>query len=642
MRRVKYFDNADLSAGMMADNAAQVLKGVKIECVNDALEVWNSLLFLHNELVSEEILPEDETVESFTAALKGSVAAFFTSLSDLNIVDAFNGVEYYYRTDLVDAVIRYRVDSRVSAELLLNAMTGAGVGLGDMLASHQFVHKFGAELRSRLLSNPVLVEILIASHVRSERTVKLFPPREISMDEWTAILLKYINGPDANLNYLRLIRDARSQDIPGLNDDVRISAISRCEELEADLRDNLTGGFRVGYSIILGESDREYVDKDEDGVLEYALTYSRAWLEDTLEFPSVLNNLQALFGFADDNVILTLPSYSSEMQGLEALLVFNGKTNYPRGVQFYTKERIAISQMATYVQFLNENGVDLEDVYLWFFNEYIPDNYGGVKIVYRRSSPESTYLERIRHLVAEMEGVLRQFQLYSNLGEIDSRRLQYGSHDVVIENVPSQASDKYAVPVVGSDIGRVMNALFSDQSILNYVDDSKSDENFSMLLLRQNLKMEDFHDYQRPDIEWLQDIGILDQGLHRVRFRSISQVALLSRLYRVGAVNARWLRGDERTELESLLNSGRVSWRSTLFSADESKFLNYMLNDREFSDGPRLRNNYLHSRVPLDESGKQERYDYVRILIIMAQIIIKINDDFRVMELPPIASSWRP
>lgn len=64
----------------------------------------------------------------------------------------------------------------------------------------------------------------------------------------------------------------------------------------------------------------------------------------------------------------------------------------------------------------------------------------------------------------------------------------------------------------------------------------------------------------------------------------------------------------------------------TLFSKPEQEYLNYMLNNSEFSNGQALRNRYLHGTNPIDDETNQK--DYYQILKIFIFTIIKINEEF--------------
>src|SRR5699024_10754000 len=78
--------------------------------------------------------------------------------------------------------------------------------------------------------------------------------------------------------------------------------------------------------------------------------------------------------------------------------------------------------------------------------------------------------------------------------------------------------------------------------------------------------------------------------------------------------------------LKSMLDNNELKVESSLFSRPEQKYLNYILNKSEFSNGLDLRNKYIHSTHSLDEHAQFE--DYMRFLMVMAIIIIKINEEF--------------
>lgn len=54
----------------------------------------------------------------------------------------------------------------------------------------------------------------------------------------------------------------------------------------------------------------------------------------------------------------------------------------------------------------------------------------------------------------------------------------------------------------------------------------------------------------------------------------------------------------------------------TLFSKPEQEYLNFMLNNSEFSNGQALRNSYLHGTNPTDD--EINRNDYYQILKIFS------------------------
>ena len=84
-----------------------------------------------------------------------------------------------------------------------------------------------------------------------------------------------------------------------------------------------------------------------------------------------------------------------------------------------------------------------------------------------------------------------------------------------------------------------------------------------------------------------------------------------------------------RNLIDTLVSQGDLCYESSLFSIPEQKYLNYMLNKSEYSNGHDLRNKYIHSTYPVDI--KQQRKDYIALLKIMALTVIKINEEFCLM-----------
>lgn len=65
-----------------------------------------------------------------------------------------------------------------------------------------------------------------------------------------------------------------------------------------------------------------------------------------------------------------------------------------------------------------------------------------------------------------------------------------------------------------------------------------------------------------------------------------------------------------------------------MLTAPEASYFNYQLNKAEFSNGPELRNKYLHgSQADVDGPGAHFGA-YLATLKLTLALVIKINDDF--------------
>ena len=83
---------------------------------------------------------------------------------------------------------------------------------------------------------------------------------------------------------------------------------------------------------------------------------------------------------------------------------------------------------------------------------------------------------------------------------------------------------------------------------------------------------------------------------------------------------------SELPQIKDMVNSGDLKVKSTLFSQPEADYLDYILNKSKFSNGLDLRNKYIHSTYPKNETEQQS--DYLQLLKLMVLVISKMNDEF--------------
>ena len=75
-----------------------------------------------------------------------------------------------------------------------------------------------------------------------------------------------------------------------------------------------------------------------------------------------------------------------------------------------------------------------------------------------------------------------------------------------------------------------------------------------------------------------------------------------------------------------MVDSDEIQYGASLFSIPEQSYINYILNKAEFSNGHDLRNKYIHGTHSLRKEDHQK--DYIELLKIMILIVIKINEEF--------------
>jgi hypothetical protein len=68
-----------------------------------------------------------------------------------------------------------------------------------------------------------------------------------------------------------------------------------------------------------------------------------------------------------------------------------------------------------------------------------------------------------------------------------------------------------------------------------------------------------------------------------------------------------------------------IIFENTLFTKEERRYLNYYLNQKEFSNGLDLRNKYLHGTN--SSSVDEQQNDYLMLLKLVILVVHKIKDD---------------
>jgi hypothetical protein len=281
-----------------------------------------------------------------------------------------------------------------------------------------------------------------------------------------------------------------------------------------------------------------------------------------------------------------------------------------------------------YDHFLRSKGIELESVIAWFLSGYLKDEFGAVNFRFMPSSTTSTYLEKCRHLFSEMESVVKQFSLYVENGELDTGLLAITSEQVRYKNIPSLMAGKYAYPSDDKDIRNVLHLLFSDQSGLTYVNDALKADNAARLLIDNRVAYDDFADYQKGQIDYLIQQGVLQNTVERVEFASATQFHVLRHLFEAEAASYYRYPDAARTTIDEMVTKGWLVRRESLLSEPEADYFNYCLNQAEFSNGPDLRNRYLHgSQADVDDKYEHFR-TYITALKLLIALVIKINDDF--------------
>ncbi len=169
-----------------------------------------------------------------------------------------------------------------------------------MLTNRSLVSRYDEELREELLAEPRNAEILCRKYLAKDEKAKVYLPGSFTSRDAHNLIELYIDDDDVNSNYLQLISTAKDNSEAGIDAKLRLKAKRRNEDLTAKFFEQ-NSGFRTGCEISIAEDQDEpalsEIDSSDGSVLRH--TYSKRWLEETTDYPSILNNFQHLFEFTD-------------------------------------------------------------------------------------------------------------------------------------------------------------------------------------------------------------------------------------------------------------------------------------------------------------------------------------------------------
>lgn len=630
-RRVKFCGLNDYGTYFQVERAAEILERYdpppSTHTISDILELHNAQFFAENNLFPKSYPDRQrEVCQALIPELRKMIAKFFNAVNDANITSIVVDVDYEYHGDLLELLSQHKVYDRCGAVTVLHALEKTHIGVGSMLTSKSLVRSYDQEVRARLISDPRNAEHLIRKYLEKGARHPTFLPPSFTSSDARTLLDKYLNSDDANPNFVELIATARLVKELGIDAKLKLKAKRKHDAWWEDFFKNNTG-IKWGCEVSISDTQAEPVMASRNGHVA-KLSYDRRWLEDNLDFPTILNNFLYLFEFTNRHMLLALPSYQAELGVFERFLKTRGKDAYPIGVEFQFKEQSSLLQTVLYSRFLQTKGIELESVIAWFFAEYLKEEFGAAKLKFVPSSKTSSYLERSRHLFSEMESVIKQFSLYVENGGLDTDLLAMTSEQVRYKNIPSSLVGKYAYASDDQDIRRILHLLFSDQSELTFINENLQAQDAARLLIMNHVAYNNFADHQRRSIDYLIGLGVLENTGKRVQLADANQFFVIKAIFDAEATSYYHYSAEGRTRIDDMVSKGWLVRRESLLTDPEGSYFNYYLNQAEFSNGPDLRNKYLHgSQVGADDE-KRHFHTYIIALKLLIALVIKINDDF--------------
>ena len=591
--------------------------------INEVIELYNVQELMNSGTVLKRW--DDETVERLRKTCRqfsAIIGRFFSGITSSNFISSFRSLNHLYLEDFWSLVEKYKVYERVDGKVLSEMLRDKHAVLWPILEHAKIVTHYDCELADYMRFSDQSAELLLDSFLTTDKKKRFFP-KSLSPTEYELIFSKYIDSDYPSLNYLKLILNSQNSAECPISDKLKKKARDRYNA-DANIRFKHSPGIQYGVEIGFGDIDT-YKEVDITNPLIPRYVYDTKWIAENLDYPTLLNNFRYIFDQVDKCWRSNLVSLKYHMGILERSLGIKGKKEYQTGMQFEIIKMTALGQIQGYRNFLSENGIEIEKVFQWFFCEYLKNEFNASGFSFTASSTGTSYVERIRNIASEMDGVLKQFRSFLEDGYIDRELLEMSSGHIVVSQLGSFFRDKYAY-ANSEEINSEMFLMFSDQSRLTYTEKTETKYSaFCDMLANESMSMEDFAAYQTESIKWLISRAVLYIDDQQNLSLAVEKCVILKDLYIHEVICPHYYISFRKT-LDGMISSGDLRFESTLFSKPEQDYLNYMLNKSEFDNGLDLRNKYLHGTNSLDDETQERDYNYLLLIVVL--IIMKINEEF--------------
>jgi len=627
INRVVFYSKQDLLGDRNLQNAEPIIDSFdskKLYDINDILELYQIKLYFDNELYRNDWTIEIktnyiETVNSFWNV----ITSFFIKINNENFSVYFDSIDYQYYDSFWILISQLSIYKKISAETITQILQNSRFYIRQFLKEKNIVNHYSKIIKDYLIESTESAELLLSQfeedHILSEKP-KLFFPTSLNDKDKESIILSYLDSPNANLNYVRLVVKSRTLKI---SNKTKLKA-KRLEKKQNDeIFEKGTGSTNVVQVSISKDQEELYKLENQNG--QFTHCYSEKWLNATKSNENIFGNFSFLFNYINAQGCIELVSKNHEIDSFERTFM-RSKNEYLISFKFHGKSLLSHLQLAIYIRYLQENNIILEQVLSHQVNEVLNERFEIKGLTISFASENASPLEKIRFIAPELEFLIKQYQCYVEEDFIDFDLLRISTSQLHLSKVKSKLKKKY-IYGVGNEYLRIKYCFFSNQSMLYYIEPYKEKyRTFYQLIISENISYNDFQDYQKREIDYLISNEYLStdkDGFLRIKNQEL--IFVIGKLHYEDALNFWHYSERIRNEILEMENNGMIKFENTLFTKEERRYLNYYLNQKEFSNGLDLRNKYLHGTNSSSVDSQQN--DYLMLLKLLILVVYKIKDD---------------
>lgn len=637
--RVKFYRQNDFCYGQHLDKIETMkIPDIKDITINDAIEFYEIKRYF-DDGVRSKLWNDDQLIEYKDKSIKldSLCKQFFNQINDNNIIELHRDIEFGYHSEFWILFDICKLYNKISGNVFASLIEDKRVSSHDLFKHKGIVKKYGNVLREYILSKYSCISVLL--HIYEQdytENEKLNLPNELTGQDICNYLDSYVDSEHPNANYLSDIEKMRyTKEFP-ITDELRLKAKRRYEsEIEQLLKEK--SPFEYGYQLLLDtaqEEEKLATNFTEDGTRWFRLSYSIKWLEDSLGFPSILNNFIYIFEFVDLPQMRSMHVSKKTQTGIMEDIFLSKKSSryYCCNSAFNASDTFARMQMEAYYKFLERNGIQLEDVLRWFFTQYLQEEFSCPEMRVSFPSNGTSFSEKCYTIITAFETIIKQYMLFLRNDSIDFELVGMSTTPTLFKDIGSLIENKY-IYGNGNDYNNLTHMLFSNQNLLSHLnriyEEGRHYDCFFDLLSKETIFLSDYREEETKSFEYLSDFDIVSiEENSEIKIKNKFKIAILRDLYENDVISKQHYSPRFQKNIDELIEQGILIEESTLFSRPEIDYLNYILNRSEFVNGLEIRNQYIHGIQQVnmnEEEHKQNYYVFLRLFVLLA---IKINDEF--------------
>ncbi len=624
-RRIIYYSKNDLSITPNLITAESIIREFEpgsTNDINDLIELFQIRLFFESDLYlpkwsDSELINYKKKVDQFWDEIR----AFWIKINNENLVEYFEKVDYEYQESFWLLLVKFNSYKKISPNVLQEVVENSRFHVLDVLKQKKFVDHFAQSLKDYLKKHEETAELILSQFEEEHLTdwQDIYFPKSILKQELENILSKYLDSPSCNSNYVNLI--LRSRNIK-ISNRLKLKAKKTSEKLNQEILEKgvtWKNSFEIAISFDQLEPAKICSSKNHQ-----TFSLSKKWLDRTLNPVGVFNNFEHLFEYINVQGCIELVYKTHEIDPFERTFM-KSKNEYFTYSKFQNKHNLSQGLLIIYLKYFEENKIKIEEVISYYVNEYLNKNFDIHGLRIQMPNSENSFLEKIRMVAPEMEYLIKQYQHYIEDGVIDFELLELSYSPIHYSNIGSKVNNKYAYGD-GDKYLRLRYDLFSSQSMLYYLEEFPNYRNLYNLISKENVNYNLFKPYQKNEIDYLVNLGYLNIDKNNyLKITDQESMFVLQVLYLEDVISFWHYPEKTRNAILGLYDQGIVKFQNKLFTEEEKKYLNFHLNQKEFSNGLDLRNKYLHGTN--SSSTEDQEHNYYLLLKILILVVLKIKDD---------------